>query len=175
MAGDWIKMRSSLRSHPKVVRIASALQTDRLRIVGGLHAVWCLFDEHSEDGHLCGYTPRALDEEIGLPGFSDLLIAVGWLQTDGNDEVSLPDFSTHNGASAKRRAQESERKRLERIASADRPQDGANSSALKADKKRTREEKRREDKKKPPLPPEGAGRSTNSGKNIRARLQSPMR
>jgi hypothetical protein len=102
MAGDWIKMRSNLRRHPKVVRLASASNADRLRVVGGLHAVWCLFDEHSEDGCLYGYTPSAVDEEIGWPGFCDLLIAIGWVETDGRDGLSLPDFEkqTANGPSA---------------------------------------------------------------------------
>jgi hypothetical protein len=57
MAGDWIKMRADLRRHPKVVRMVSALNADRLRVVGGLHAVWSVFDEQTEDGFLPGYTP----------------------------------------------------------------------------------------------------------------------
>lgn len=154
MAGDWIKMRSNLRRHPKIVQISSALKADRLRVVGGLHAVWCLFDEHSEDGRLCGYTPSAIDEEIGFPGFSDLMIAIGWLNWDGNDGLSLPEFDTHNGASAKRRAQEADRKRAERASYADSTQRGGNLSASDADKKRTREEKRREEKNTP-KPPAG--------------------
>lgn len=160
MAGDWIKMRSNLRSHPKVVRMASALKADRLQIVGALHAVWCLFDEHSEDGQLYGYTPTALDDEIGCAGFSDLMVGVGWLKWDGNDGLSLPEFDVHNGASAKRRAQEADRKRAERAAAKDDPHDGGadggDPSAGDADKKRTRGEKRREEKKKPPKPPAGA-------------------
>lgn len=32
MAGDWIKMRADLHTHPKVVRISSALDADRLRV-----------------------------------------------------------------------------------------------------------------------------------------------
>lgn len=145
MAGDWIKMRSNLRRHPKVVRIASALNADRLRVVGGLHAVWCLFDEHSEDGQLSGYTPSAVDEEIGWPGFTQALIGVGWVDWDGNDGLSLPEFDTHNGASAKRRAQEADRKRAERGAAKEQAQEVCKSSASDADKKRTREEKRREE------------------------------
>lgn len=145
MAGDWIKMRSNLRRHPKVVRIASALNADRLRVVGGLHAVWCLFDEHSEDGQLSGYTPSAVDEEIGWPGFTQALIGVGWVDWDGNDGLSLPEFDTHNGASAKRRAQEADRKRAERGAAKEQAQGVEKSSASDADKKRTREEKRREE------------------------------
>jgi hypothetical protein len=154
MAGDWIKMRSNLQTHPKVARIASASNADRLRVVGGLHAVWCLFDEHSADGHLCGYTPSAVDSLIGWPGFTDLLVAVGWVEWDGNDGLTLPEFDTHNGASAKRRAQENDRKKAERAAALDaskeHPQPDLIPSASHADKKRTREEKRREEKKTEP-------------------------
>ncbi len=145
MAGDWIKMRANLQTHPKVARIASASNADRLRVIGGLHAVWCLFDEHSADGQLRGYTPSAVDSLIGWPGFTDLLIGVGWLESDGNDGLTLPEFDTHNGASAKRRAQENDRKKAERAAAKDHPQPDLIPSAPHADKKRTREEKRRED------------------------------
>lgn len=134
MAGDWIKMRTNLRRSPKVVRIASALKADRLRVIGGLHAVWCLFDEHSIDGHLDGYTLETLDEEIGWPGFGAAMVAAEWLE-DGGDFLSTPRFDEHNGQSAKRRCQDAERKRNER-----------KTSASKADKSVTREEKRREEK-----------------------------
>src|SRR5688572_30596653 len=79
MAGEWIKMTADLRTSPKVVRIASALNADRLRVVGALHAVWCLFDVHSEDGTLNGYTLAAIDELIGWPGFSKAMADVQWL------------------------------------------------------------------------------------------------
>lgn len=143
MAGDWIKMRVDLGTSPKVVRIASALRADRLRVIGGLHAVWCLFDVHSVDGRLDGYTEEALDELIGFQGFSDAMLAVGWL-VDTGDGLEAPRFDEHNGQSAKRRAMETERKREAR-----------KMSAPDADKKRSREEKRREDK--PPTAPQGGG------------------
>lgn len=133
MAGDWIKMRMDLGTSPKVVRIASALRADRLRVVGGLHAVWCLFDVHSEDGRLEGYTLDALDDLIGFEGFAAAMVSVGWLE-DGGDYLCTPRFDEHNGQSAKRRAMETERKREARKV-----------SAPDADKKRSREEKRRED------------------------------
>jgi hypothetical protein len=132
MAGDWIKMRADLATSPKVVRIASALNTDRMRILGGLHAVWCLFDTHSEDGRLDGYTVATVDDLIGYPGFARAMADVGWLDEIAG-AVVLPRFEIHNGASAKRRAMEADRKRSARL------------SAHDADKKRTREEKRRED------------------------------
>lgn len=147
MAGDWIKMRADLRTHPKVVRISSALRADRFRTVGGLHAVWCLFDAHSTDGFLEGYTLEAIDDLIGWPGFADAMTSVGWLQYDGDSVVLLPEFDTHNGASAKRRAQEADRKRIEREAKAAEEAD-RKASASDADKKRTRGEERREEQEK---------------------------
>lgn len=134
MAGDWIKMRSDLFTHPKVVRISSALKTDTLRTVGGLMSVWCLFDAHSVDGQLSGYTPEVLDLHLRWDGFSNAMISVGWLIFHDKNGMFLPRFDTHNGQSAKRRAQDADRKREVRKVSADEP-----------DKKRTREEKRRED------------------------------
>lgn len=138
MAGDWIKMRADLHTHPKVVRMASALKADRLRIVGGLHSAWCLFDVHSVDGLLDGYSADTLDDLIGFPGFSRAMMAVGWLEENGESLV-MPRFEAHNGQSAKRRAQDADRKRNVRKA-----------SASEADKKRNREEKRREDIKDKP-------------------------
>lgn len=134
MAGDWIKMRADLFTHPKVVRMASALDADTLRTVGGLMSAWCLFDVHTEDGRLSGYTPETLDAYLRWDGFSAAMISVGWLE-EHHDFLFLPSFDTHNGRSAKRRAQESERKRNIR-----------KTSACDADKMRTREEKRREEK-----------------------------
>ena len=138
MAGDWIKMRADLHTHPKVVRMASALKADRLRIVGGLHSAWCLFDVHSVDGLLDGYSADTLDDLIGFPGFSRAMMAVGWLE-ENVESLVMPRFEAHNGQSAKRRAQDADRKRNARKA-----------SASEADKKRTREEKRREDIKDKP-------------------------
>lgn len=132
-------MRAELHTHPKIVRMASALKADRLRIVGGLHAVWCLFDTHSEDGHLTGYTSDALDELIGFSGFAKAMECIGWLRIEP-DALLLPNFDEHNGQSAKRRAMDAQRKRN------DRAQSVHEMSAPNADKKRTREEKRREDK-----------------------------
>lgn len=135
MAGDWIKMRTDLFTHPKVVRITSALKADRLRTVGGLMSVWCLFDAHSVDGQLEGYDCATVDEMIGWQGFADAMKAVGWLE-ETPEGLALPEFETHNGQSAKRRAQDADRKRADRASASD------------ADEKRTRGEERREEKEK---------------------------
>ena len=139
MAGDWIKMRTDLLTHPKVVRILSATcpqalrnASEKYRVIGGLHAVWTVFDTHSSDGVLHGYTPELLDNVIGWDGFSRAMEAVGWLLFDGLQTLSLPDFDTHNGQSAKRRGEDQKRKKTSR-------QSVRNVSADVPDKKRTRD------------------------------------
>jgi hypothetical protein len=105
----WIKMKVDLSTNPKVVRISSALKADRLRTVGALHAVWSLFDTHSESGELIGYSPEILDEMIGWKGFSTAMIAVEWLSVNDNS-LTMKDYDENNGTSAKKRAQDSVRK-----------------------------------------------------------------
>ncbi len=166
MAGDWIKMGTGLRRHPKVVRILSALNADKLRVVGALHAVWSVFDEHSADGFLPGYTAGAMDEEIGFSGFCAAMAAVGWLEI-GPDGLRVPEYEEHNGPTAKRRALDLKRKTASRegspapaTATAGRPQDLSADvpktvqelSASDADKLRTREEKRRYRERHPHTP-----------------------
>lgn len=166
MANDWIKMRVDLQTHPKVFRIMSALNadvcphgvrtvSDKYRIIGALHAVWCLFDAHSEDGILVGYSAEILDSSLGIPGLAKAMEGVGWLVIESCGTIKMPEFDTHNGSSAKRRAKETDRKRKERL-SANCPQFVQELSACDADKMRTREEKRR-DINNTPLPPKGDG------------------
>lgn len=140
MAGDWIKMRIDLQTHPKIVRILSATESDKFRAIGGLHAVWSVFDTHSENGELKGYTPELMDHVIGWKGFSRAMVAVGWLAYDGAETLTMPGFDEHNGKSGKRRAEDQKRKREARKMSGDCPED----SGQIADKKKTREEKRRD-------------------------------
>lgn len=143
MAGDWIKMRTELQSHPKVVRILSATRADKFRVIGGLHAVWGVFDAHSSDGILAGYTPELMDHIIGWDGFSAAMLAVGWLEFDGQLLV-LPEFDEHNSQSAKRRAEDQKRKRNVRNLSGD-----------SADKLRTKSGPDKREDSKPPTSPIG--------------------
>jgi hypothetical protein len=144
VADDWIKMRTNLQRNPRVLRISSALNADRLRVIGGLYAVWSLADEQTEDGLLEAYTFKTIDEMIGWPGFLQALESVKWA-SETPEGVVFVNFTEHNGKSAKRRAQESDRKRSARESA----KPSASNADTHADKKRTREEKRREDKDKP--------------------------
>ena len=117
MADSWIKMRVTLPRCPQVVRLASAFDADKsplpvriLSALGALHATWSLFDTHSADGELAGYSLEALDVAIGIPGWAAALVAVGWLAVTGSG-IAIPEWEKHNGTSAKRRSQEADRKR----------------------------------------------------------------
>lgn len=157
MSGNWIKMGVGLRTHPKVVRMAAALKSDRLRVIGGLHAVWSIFDAHTEDGFLEGYTHQAIDDDLGWRGFAKAMQDVGWLEIDV-EGAHVPEYTEHNGSTAKRRAQETSRKGSARKKSApkapEHPQkertERGQLSASDADKMRNREEKRREEPKETP-------------------------
>lgn len=154
MSGNWIKMGVGLRTHPKVVRMASALKADRLRVIGGLHAVWSIFDAHTDDGFLEGYDARTIDEDLAWRGFAKAMQDVGWLEIDG-DGAHVPDYAEHNGATAKRRAMETRRKessregtkagRLSAWKAQKERKDSGQLSASDADSLRAREEKRREE------------------------------
>lgn len=111
----WIKMGTGLRDHPKVVRMAGMLKADCLKVVGALHAVWSVFDEHSPDGLLEFYTLRVMDEKVGWRGFSQAMQAVGWL-IESEHGLEAPDYEEHNGPSAKRRALDTRRKSTTREA-----------------------------------------------------------
>lgn len=152
MAGDWIKMRTNLRTHPKVVRISSALQCDALRVIGALWAVWSIADEHATiidgAGHLDGYSLEDLSAVIGFPGFAEQLARVGWVAecdehaNNGGKCLIFKDFETHNGASAKTRGIDSARKRAERKSSGASASSSSRPKVVRetADKTRTREE-----------------------------------
>jgi hypothetical protein len=154
MAGDWIKMRTNLRTHPKVVRMSSALQCDALRVIGALWAVWSIADEHAAvhdgAGHLDGYSLSDMSGVIGFPGFAEQMAACGWVDEcdehaqNGGKCLIFKDFDTHNGKSAKSRAEDSERKRASRQ-SAERPKSVRKVSAERPAETVTREEKRREE------------------------------
>lgn len=163
MAGDWIKMRTDLWTDPRVVKIASTLRKTQLAhqasaavkaaVVGGLYRLWSIADTHTTNGKLTGYDVQALDEDIGIEGFSEAVTSVGWLKlADG--QLLVPRFKEHSGHSAKRRAQETVRKQVDRSRPC--PPSVRKMSASHADKMRTREEKRREEKNKknPPTPQE---------------------
>lgn len=139
MAGDWIKMRANLDTHPKVVTLASTLDTSELHVIGMLWKVWTWADQHSLDGNAVSVTESFLDRMTSATGFAVALRKVGWL--DGRDgSLSFPRFAEHNGQTAKTREETNARVARHR---ATKKRECNGESVTKTV---TREEKRREEK-----------------------------
>jgi len=136
MAGDWIKMRTNLDTDPAVVRISSRLKSDRFATVGRLHRIWAWANEHLTDGQDVPIDSVFLDQLVDCSGFAEAMRHVGWL-TGRDGFLCFPSFERHNGASAKARALDADRKRESRKTSEKRPAQNRTQTGL---------EKRREEK-----------------------------
>lgn len=120
MSGEWIKMRATLFTHPKVLRLASmigmspecrgGLTVDAICLdevvtrnvtrdvtVATLMRVWCAANDHTSDGLLPEMERSEFDLIAGIDGFSQMLESVGWLEVNEYGLiVSLPKFLKHN-------------------------------------------------------------------------------
>lgn len=105
---SWIKLDSITPDKPEVRRAARALGVDRYALLGRLVSLWCWADGQTLDGNL-RLPPEDVDDMFSLPGLTDALIAAGWLELNDAGEVCVSNWDAHNGASAKRRAQEARR------------------------------------------------------------------
>jgi len=108
MAGDWIKMRTSLLKAPQVIRLAGDLNRSKLEILGALFTIWTIADESSLEGNI-KLGPKHLDAEMGLPGFAEAMAAVGWLEVVDANAIRLTNYGEHNGKTGKRRAEDYQR------------------------------------------------------------------
>lgn len=114
----WIKFRTSLLNHPKVVRIACALRvqsvydpcTSRVpdvcmmsTTIGALVQMWSMADSHAEGNCLPNMSLGIVDNLFGVPGFAQAMVDVGWLE-ERDGSLYLPNYQEHNGPTAKRRA-----------------------------------------------------------------------
>lgn len=120
MAGDWIKMRGNLWDDPRVGALVDATETTEATIVGGLYWLWATADQHTEDGLMPGLSVRQIDRKTGIQGFGEALVSVDWLSEE-NGGVRLARFTEHNGASAKSRATDAQRKARVRTLSGNEP------------------------------------------------------
>jgi hypothetical protein len=155
---SWIKIRTNLIDHPKVVRIVSALCPQDVRkmsadvcILGALVRFWSIADQHADGDLLPGMTLEALDSKLSLPGFAQLMADVGWLKV-GPDGLYLVNYQVHNGKNAKRRAAESKRKMDVRKMSALCPQDVRIDAHLEKENKSKNKKKKKKEEAEPPTP-----------------------
>lgn len=138
MAGDWIKMRASLCTNPKVLMIAEIIgesadvgrrmstgfsgtlseivtsDVTRDITIGGLLRVWCATNEHTVDGVWHNSTLKVIDQVAGIPGFGDAMAAAGWAVFDAEEgTVTMPNF-LENNAPAKNNARSTSAERQAR-------------------------------------------------------------
>lgn len=103
MAGDWIKFELTTLDKPEVCQIADLADIDPDAVVGKLLRVWGWFDQQTEAGNAPSVTKKLLDRSVGVSGFCDYMISVGWLLED-DGVISIPNFDRHNGKTAKNRS-----------------------------------------------------------------------
>lgn len=129
MAGDWIKMRTSLLTNPKVNGIAKALETEtsvgkalgnngnipmsrlvtrnvmRHVTVSSLLVVWGAANEHTKDGVFQNSELEDLDDMTGIPFFGAAMELVGWaVYNEEEKTVTLPNFNEYNTSGSERSA-----------------------------------------------------------------------
>ena len=115
MAGDWIKVESATPDKPELVRMASLLGIDQDAVFGKLFRLWAWADQNiatpddvgNDEGNDASVTTSVseafVDRLTFCAGFAKAMVAVGWLIfTDGG--IRLPNFTRHNGETAKKRA-----------------------------------------------------------------------
>jgi hypothetical protein len=127
MAGDWIKMRTSLLTNPKVNGIARELECSTVAgkalsngysgvmseivtravmrhvTVSSLLVLWGAANEHTKDGVFSNADLSDIDDMTGIPGFGDAMAVVGWAVYDAeNQSVTLPNFTEYNTSGSER-------------------------------------------------------------------------
>ncbi len=162
---SWIKMRVELPNDPAVMRLSKLTGLDRFAVIGRLHALWSWFDVNSACGQVEFVDADDLANVVGSREFVDALCKISWLKIK-KSSAELPNFSLHNGETAKARIQKNQRQAKWR----ERKNVDAPPSTPVDKKASTREEKRREENK-----PQGLGtRAALPVDNLRALHPTPI-
>jgi len=148
MAGDWLKIQTATPDKPEILQMASDLDLDPDAVFGKVFRVWTWFDSHTEDGNAPSVSKLLLERQVGVTGFVSAMISCGWMQEE-NGMLTIPNFDSHNGQSAKKRANTALRvakhkktNTKDNASTNEKVTQGALPNAL------PREEKRREDKER---------------------------
>lgn len=127
------------------------VKRDRRYVAALCMELWEWVDESTTDGRIPNATPEQVDIIVDFPGFGDALVAVGWMIRTPNG-IEIPNFTRHNGETAKSRALAALRKANQRKKELNDPNQRDASvtnvtvmSRSERDKSVTREEKRREE------------------------------
>lgn len=103
MAGEWLKFDANTPEKPEVFAITAKMGWDDPDLtVGKLLRIWRWFDQHTIDGNAPSVTLALLDRVAGVSGFAFAMCEAGWL-IETESGLQLPNFSRHNGKTAKDR------------------------------------------------------------------------
>jgi hypothetical protein len=104
MSSHWIKIEKSTPDKPEIRAAARICRVGKEKAFYAFFLLWSFFDSHSEDGFLPGLTLEDVDDTVGLKGFGQAMVNVGWLVADDMG-INVANWERHNGKSAKARAQ----------------------------------------------------------------------
>lgn len=107
MAADWMKVEHTTPDKPEVLAIASTLGISPDEAFGKCFRMWRWFDQQTIEGVAPGISILLIDHIVGLRGFADAILRVGWLEVseiEGEPALVMPEFTKSNGKSAKERA-----------------------------------------------------------------------
>lgn len=103
-----MKVELDLPDKPEVHAIAGIINKEPEFVVGALIKIWAWFDKHTTDGNAFGVTFALPDKLVGVTGFAEAMLFVGWLEQK-DKYLSMPKFDRHTSDSAKNRASTAKR------------------------------------------------------------------
>src|SRR5215471_20482080 len=117
MAGDWLKWVKGLADKREIALIAASLRRDRYEVAGRCMKLWEWCDDNIPEDRVSdshgaavivlsphnGDNAAFIDSLVGLEGFANAMASAGWLHFRSGS-VEFPNFSRHNGTTAKTRA-----------------------------------------------------------------------
>lgn len=123
----YLQMQTELAKHPKLRRLAKAIQCSNHEAIGVLFSLWSWGLINAEQSGILPYTERSDIERclLGDAGNSsrnmevvvDCLIKTGWVDEDENGELKIHDWDIWQGdwyKAKERRHRDNERKREQR-------------------------------------------------------------
>ena len=110
---NWIHVNTTLPTSPKIVILAELLKCKRREAFGLVIEFFCWVDANFSDGHT-HLTPKQINKLFDQKRFAESMCEIGWGGLDEKGHYIVQDFDSYNGKNAKRRIEETERKRKQR-------------------------------------------------------------
>lgn len=118
---DWIKVQVTLPRDPRILRLAGLMGCSRWEALGMAVEWFAWLDGVTTDGKT-GLTAEQVDSLFMCHAknvtechtFCHAMEVIGWIGVDKHGEVFAVNYDKHNGDSAKKRVQATERKRKQR-------------------------------------------------------------